>query len=84
MLKPGKYLSGKKCLHTFVAENKKQRIMKHRQFKTECLCKVTINEKVFECNSLKEAKREIYHLGIREKKYEVDVIDKRTRIINDI
>nr|DAL35489.1 MAG TPA_asm: hypothetical protein [Microviridae sp.] len=23
MLKPGKYLSGKKCLYTFVAENKK-------------------------------------------------------------
>ena len=58
--------------------------MKHRQFKTECFCKVIINEKVFGCNSLKEIKREIYHLGIREKKYEVDVIDKKTGIINDI
>lgn len=84
MLKPGKYLSGKKCLYTFVAENKKQRIMKHRQFKTECFCKVIINEKVFECNSLKEAKMKIYHLKIRGKKYEVDVIDKKTGIINDI
>ena len=58
--------------------------MKHRQFKTECFCKVTINEKVFGCNSLKEVKIKIYHFGIREKKYEVDVIDKKTGIINDI
>lgn len=58
--------------------------MKHRQFKTECFCKVIINEKVFVCNSLKEAKKVIYRLGTREGKYEVDVINKKTRIINDI
>ena len=58
--------------------------MKHRQFKTVCFYKVIINEKVFGCNSLKEVKMKIYHLGIREKKYEVDVIDKKTGIINDI
>lgn len=84
MLKPGKYLSGKKCLYTFVAETKKQRIMKHRQFKTECFCKIIINEKTFICNSLIEAKKKIYHLGTRGKKYEVDVINEKTRIINDI
>ena len=58
--------------------------MKHRQFKTECFCKVIINEKVFICNNLREAKEKIYHLGTREKKYEVEVIDKKTRMINDI
>ena len=68
----------------FVAENKKQRIMKHRQFKTECFCKVIINEKTFVCNSLIETKKKIYHLGTRGEKYEVDVIDKKTKIIYDI
>ena len=58
--------------------------MKHRQFKTECFCKVTINEKPFVCNSLIETKKKIYHLGKRGGQYEVDVIDKKTRIINDI
>lgn len=43
-----------------------------------------INEKVFVCNNLREAKKEIYHLGKRGEKYEVDVIDRKTRIINDI
>lgn len=71
-------------MYTFVAENKKQRIMKHRQFKTECFCKVIINEKVFVCNTLREVKKEIYRLGAREKKYEVEVIEKKTRITNDI
>lgn len=84
MLKPGKYLSGKKCLSTFVAENKKQRIMKHRQFKTSCFCRVVINEKVFGCNDLREVKMKIYHLGTRERKYEVYVIEKKTGIINDV
>lgn len=84
MLRLGKYLSGKKSLYTFVTEIKKQRIMKHRQFKKECFCKVIINEKVYVCNDLREAKKRIYHLGTREGKYEVDVIDKKTRIINDI
>ena len=58
--------------------------MKHRQFKTECFCKITINEKTFVCDNLRGVKKEIYHHGTREKKYEVDVIDKKTRIINDI
>lgn len=58
--------------------------MKHRQFKTECFCKVIINEKTFICNSLTEVKKKIYHLGTREEKYEVDVINKKTGIINDI
>ena len=58
--------------------------MKHRQFKTECFCKVIINEKTFVCNSLVEAKKKIYHSGTRGEKYEVDVINKKTKIINDI
>jgi len=29
-------------------------------------------------------KTKIYHLGTREKKYEVDVVDKKTGITNDI
>ena len=84
MLKPGKYLSGKKCLHMFVAENKKQRIMKHRQFKTECICMVTINGKTSACNELRGVKKKIYAQGIRGEKYRVDVIDKNTGVINDI
>lgn len=84
MLKPGKYLSGKKCLHMFVAENKKQRIMKHRQFKTECICMVTINGKTSTCNELRGVKKRIYTQGIRGEKYKVDVIDKKTGVINDI
>lgn len=84
MLKPGKYLSGKKTLSTFVAETKKQRIMKHRQFKSECVCVVSINGKVFTCNELREIKKNIYSFGIRGEKYIVDVIDKKTGIINDI
>lgn len=84
MLKPDKYLSGKKSLYTFVTENKKQRIMKHRQFKTECICMVTINGKTFTYNELRGVKKEIYTLGIRGEKYRVDVIDKKTGTINDI
>lgn len=84
MLKPGKYLSGKNCLYTFVAKTKKQRIMKHRQFKTECICVVIINGKVLTCNELREVKKMIYTLGTREEKYRVDVVDKKTRTVNDI
>ena len=83
MLKPGKYLSGKKCLYTFVA-NQKQRIMKHHQFKTECICLITINGKLYICNQLREVKKEIYTKGMRGEKYRVDVIDKKTGVINDI
>lgn len=58
--------------------------MKHRQFKTECICLVEINGKTFTCKNLKEAKRKIYTLGPREEKYRVDVIEKNTGIVNDI
>lgn len=58
--------------------------MKHRQFKTECFCKVTINEKTLVCNDLRKAKKEIYRFGTRGKIYEVNIIDKKIRIINDI
>lgn len=58
--------------------------MKHRQFKTECICMVVINEKTFTCNELRGVKKKIYALGIRGEKYRVDVIDKKTRVINDI
>lgn len=84
MLKPGKYLSGKNSMHMFVTETKKQRIMKHRQFKTECACMVTINGKTFSCNELRDVKNKIYTLGMRGEKYKVDVIDKNTGVINDI
>ena len=58
--------------------------MKHRQFKTECVCMVTINEKTFTCNELRGVKKEIYAQGRRGGRYRVDVIDKRTGVINDI
>lgn len=83
MLKLGKNLSGKKRLYMFEPKTKKQRIMKHRQFKTECICMVMINEKTFTCESLREAKKRIYNQGIRGQKYRVDVVDKHTGIIND-
>lgn len=57
--------------------------MKHRQFKTECVCVVVINGKVLTCNELREAKKEIYALGARGENYRVDVIDKKTGIVND-
>lgn len=58
--------------------------MKHRQFKKECICIVVINEKTFTCNELRGIKKKIYSLGMRGEKYRVDVIDKKTKIINDI
>ena len=58
--------------------------MKHRQFKTECICMVTINGKMFSCNELRGVKKKIYTLGIRGEKYRVDIVDKRTGKINDI
>lgn len=57
--------------------------MKHRQFKTECICMVTINEKTITCNELRGVKKKIYALGTRGERYRVDVIDKNTEIIND-
>ena len=57
--------------------------MKHRQFRTECICMVTINKKTFTCNDLREVKNKIYAQGIRGENYRVDVIDKGTGTIND-
>lgn len=57
--------------------------MKHRQFKTECICVVIINEKVLTCNNLREVKKKIYSLGVREEKYRVDIVDKKTGIVNE-
>lgn len=72
-------------MYTFATENqKKQRIMKHRQFKTECICIVVINGKMFICKDLREVKKKIYAFGPREEKYRVDVVEKKTGVINDI
>lgn len=57
--------------------------MKHRQFKTECVCMITINGKTFSCNELRGVKKKIYTLGMRGEKYIVDVVDKKTKKIND-
>lgn len=58
--------------------------MKHRQFKTECICIVTVSKETFTCNELREVKKKIYAQGIRGENYRVDVIDKKTGTINDI
>lgn len=58
--------------------------MKHRQFKTDCFCKAKINEMTIICNDLRKVKEEIYHFGTRGETYKVNIIDKKTRIINDI
>lgn len=68
----------------FAAETRKQRIMKHRQFKTECVCMVTINKKAITCNELRGVRKVIYNQGTRGERYRVDVIDKKTGEINDI
>ena len=57
--------------------------MKHRQFRTECVCVVIIKEKVLTCKELRGVKKEIYTLGVRGEKYRVDIVDKRTGIVND-
>lgn len=58
--------------------------MKHRQFKTECICTIKINEKTFTCESMRDIRNKIYTFGIRNKKYEVDVINKKTGLTTDI
>lgn len=58
--------------------------MKHRQFKTECVCMVTINKGTITCNELRGVKKVIYTQGTRGEGYRVDVIDKKTGVINDI
>ena len=58
--------------------------MKHRQFKTDCLCVTAIKGKTFTCKDIREVKKKIYIFGTREEKYRVDVIDKNTGVINDI
>ena len=45
---------------------------------------VTINGKTSTCNELRGVKKIIYAQGIRGEKYKVDVIDKKTGVINDI
>lgn len=67
----------------FVAEIKKQRIMKHYQFKTECVCVVIIEGKVLTCNDLREVKRKIYTLGKRGERYRVDIVDKKAGTVYD-
>lgn len=57
--------------------------MKHRQFKTECVCVVIINGKVLTRNELKGVKKEIYTLGVRGENYRVDVVEKKTGRVND-
>lgn len=44
---------------------------------------VKIRKEVLTCNELREAKKIIYNLGIRGEKYRVDVVDKKTGIVND-
>ena len=58
--------------------------MRHRQFKTECICMVVINGKTFTCKDFREVKKKIYTFGTREERYRMDVIDKKTGVINDI
>ena len=84
MLKPGKYLSAKKGCIRLSQKQKKQRIMRHRQFKTECICTVMINNKLLTYNELKEVKKNIYSSGTRGEKYVVEIVDKKTGLINDI
>ena len=57
--------------------------MKHRQFKTECVCVVIINEKVHAYNDIRGVKRAIYSQGMRGKSYRVDVVDKKERTVYD-
>lgn len=57
--------------------------MKHRQFKSECICVVIINEKVIKCNEPRGVRKAIYTLGVRGEKYRVDIVDKKTGIVND-
>lgn len=57
--------------------------MKHRQFKTECVCVVIIEKKVLTCSDLRGAKKEIYALGKRGENYRIDVVDKKTGVVND-
>ena len=57
--------------------------MKHRQFKTECICMVIINGKVITCDNLKDIKRKIYSLGTRNEKYIVNIADKKNGSILD-
>ena len=64
-------------------KQKKRGIIKHRQFKTECVCTVIINNKLVICNNLREIKKKIYTQGIRGQKYVIDICDKSTGIIND-
>lgn len=58
--------------------------MKHRQFKTECICMLTINGKTYTCNEVRGVKKTIYSKGARGENYRVDIVEKNTGQINDI
>ena len=44
---------------------------------------VIINGEVITRNELREVKKEIYNLGARGENYKVDVVEKKTGIVND-
>ena len=58
--------------------------MKHRQFKTECACRVVINRKELICKDLRAIKKSIYELGKRGEKYTVETFNKETGLITDV
>ena len=64
-------------------KTKKQRIMKHRQFKTKCKCIVKINKNIYICENIEKIKRIIYSFGTRGEKYMVDVIEIKSGEVND-
>lgn len=57
--------------------------MRHRQFKTRCICVVMINGETSTYRDLRETKKKIYSFGIRSNTYRVDVIDKNTGTVYD-
>ena len=62
---------------------KTKKNMKHRQFKTECICVLDLGKSKIVCSNLKEAKK-IYGYGLRNTTYKVDVVEKNTGGINNI
>lgn len=65
------------------SEIKNRKDMKHRQFKTECICVADLGKSIIVCSNLKEAKKKIYEYGLRNATHEVNVIEKNTGVIND-
>lgn len=62
---------------------KTKKNMKHRQFKTECICVLELGKSKIICNNLKEAKKKIYGYGLRNATYKVDVVEKNTEVVTD-